>query len=145
MNAIGSKAALRDGVEAVSTEAAGAVEVIVVMQDETDAFLLDALQGNREAQQLLPAVVQALARIDAASGHKPVLCSCCPRPIRPGGRFNLAVAIPARDDPTRAIGLAVCGRCATEPAGVLAKAVDGFRRIWPDLRHLAVHPGSGRA
>jgi hypothetical protein len=135
-----------DGVEAVTREAAGAVEIAVIMQSELLGLLNEARRGNPSAEKLLNLTAQTLARIEIAPRGAPMLCACCPRPVRPGGRFNIAVAIPARDDPRGALSLAVCGRCASTPQEVSDKALEGLRRIWPDLRTLAVtHPQGGRA
>jgi hypothetical protein len=147
MNAIPpTKAEWEQAVHNVHREAAGAVEVAVVMMEEMPGLLGEALLGDPRCIQLFQLVMQMLDHVKEAPRRDPVLCACCPRPVRRGSRFNMAVAIPARDDPHQALALVVCERCATEPAAVMAKATDGLRKIWPDLRTAAItHPQGGRA
>ena len=146
MSAIPTKAALQAGVEAVHTQAAGALEVVVVMQSEVSEVIAAALGGDPKVMQVAQMTMQTLHQIRTAPQRRPLLCACCPQPLRPGGRFSFAMALPACDAPMQALGLAICGRCATEPQAVQAKAVEALRQIWPDLRTANVtHPEGGRA
>ncbi len=147
MNAIPpSKAEWGQAVHNVTQESAGAVEIAVVMAEELPGLLGEALLGNPRCLQLFQLVVQMLDHVKEAPQRDPVLCACCPRPVRQGSRFNVAVAIPARDNPHQALALVVCECCATEPDAVMARATDGLRKIWPDLRTASVtHPEGGRA
>ena len=141
-----SKAEWEQAVDSIHREASGAVEIVIVMMEEMPGLLGEALLGNPRCLQLFKLVVQMLNHVKAAPRRDPVLCACCPRPVRQGSRFNMAVAIPARDDPHQALALVVCERCAIEPDAVMAKATDGLRKIWPDLRTAAItHPEGGRA
>ncbi len=142
MNAIPPSDAWIAGMEAIADEAAGAVELAIVMQDEFPSLMCAALAGSPSAEQLLRLTFKTLATMDEP-GRKPLLCATCPAPV--GNRFNFALAIPATGSSHSAVALAVCINCATDPAGVEAKALVGLRRLWPDLRPIRVHPESGRA
>ncbi len=146
MSAFGSKDALQDGVEAVTRQAAGALEIVVVMQHEIPEAILTALSGDPAIVQVAQMIMQTLAHIEGAPRHSPMLCAVCPQPLRINGRFNLAMAMPACDSPVQALGLAICGKCATEPTTVQAKAIEGLRKIWPTL-HMGriTHPAGGHA
>ena len=146
MSALGSKSALQAGVEQVTQQAAGALEIVVVMQHEIPEAILTAMAGNPAVVQVAQMIMQTLAGIEGAPRHSPMLCAVCPQPLRINGRFSLAMALPACDSPAQALGLAICGKCATEPTAVQAKAIEALRKIWPTLRMGRItHPQSGRA
>ncbi len=146
MSAIGSKEALQAGVEAVTQQAAGALEIIVVMQHEIPEAIVTALAGDPAVMQVAQMIMQALAGIKHAPRHSPMLCACCPQPLRINGRFSLAMALPACDAPVQALGLAICGKCATEPSAVQVRAIEALRKIWPTLRMGRItHPAGGHA
>lgn len=135
-----------DGVARVSAEAAGLVEVQVVMRKDMPELLGCALAGDPEALRLGHLVCDTLDRIERAPKRRPMLCGCCPRTLR-RGRYSLAFAVPRRDAPQEALSLAICEGCATDHAGVMDKVHAALRRIWPDLRPLPgpIHPAEGRA
>lgn len=138
-------AALQVGFHRIHDEGGGAVELVVVRQTDALDMLGDAMAGNARAAGLLRATNDALGRIAAAPRRFPMLCAACPRPLKPG-RYAIVLAVPARSDPTTAIGLAVCQHCAIGIADIRAKAAIGLRRIWPDLRPITVtHPRGGQA
>lgn len=144
MNAI-PKQAWADGVRAVHQEASGVLSLVVVQPGEVAAVAADAIAGYPEAGRLVKALAQAARGIEAASGtRRPMLCASCPRPLRLG-RLAFAVVLPACDDPTNLMVLAVCRRCATAREDVERKAKHALTRLWPDLRKLDVHPIAGRA
>ncbi len=133
-------------VENISKEAAGAVEIVVVMEREFPDLVANTLKGDPDSTKLMHLVAQIISRIESASKREPMLCLSCPQPIRQGVEFGLAFAIPSRDDPKGAISMAICGKCGADPAGVMAKAVDGLRKLWPSLRTANItHPEGGRA
>ena len=140
-----SKAILRDGLERVHREAAGLVDVMVVRLEDAPDMMADAAAGDREARMLLTAVIDALARIDAAPRRAPALCVSCPRALK-RGQFSFGFAMPRCDDPTAMIALAVCRRCATDRDGIKVRVMVGLQKVWPDLRPVTVtHPAGGRA
>ena len=146
MSTLGSTAALQAGVESVTRQSGGAVEIVVVMQAEIPEVVGAALAGEPGAVQIFQLTIQTLHRIETAPKRDPLLCATCPQALRSDGRFSLVMAIPACDSPVQALGLAVCGKCATEPVAVQAKGVAALRNIWPDLRTANItHPQGCRA
>jgi len=145
MTAVPSKAALQAGVEQITKEAGGLVDVMVVQLQDMPDILADAMAGSREALTLLNAINDTLTRIDAAPRRFPMLCVSCPRPLRKG-RFSFGLALPQCDDPTRMLAVAVCHRCSTDRDGIKDRSVAGLKRIWPDLRPITVtHKSGGHA
>ena len=139
------KAALCQGVQQVSEEAAGALNVFVVRPIDGPALVADAIAGDPEASCILQGISQAQTRILAAPAREPMLCASCPAPLR-DGRYSFVVALPAKDSPLHAIGLGVCPACGTDPAVIQAKGIEALRRIWPNLRSITpTHPHGGRA
>lgn len=144
MNAI-PKQAWADSVRAISKEAAGVIRMEIVQPADLPELMLAALGGDAEAASVMKWVSRTAARIEVGHGtRKPMLCASCPRPLRPG-RCALVIVIPARDDASAGLSLAVCRHCATTRDQVKRKATVGLRRIWPDLRAVDVHPTAGRA
>jgi hypothetical protein len=139
--------AWRTGIQTVHNEAAGLLNVDIVDALAGAGLMSDALRGDSEAAALILAVTQAAARIKQAPRQKPALCICCPRAVRrvcAGTVFG--VATPAVANPTGAIGFVFCDRCASDRDTLAAKAAEGLRRIWPDLRPVVVtHQHGGRA
>jgi hypothetical protein len=134
-----SDTAWRDGVQAVNDEAAGLLDVNIVDANMGVDLLVDAIRGDHEAAALLQAIREAADRVRKAPRRTPALCICCPRSvkrIRAGTVFGIAV--PATPNPTRAIGFVFCDRCAADRSTLAARAADGLRRIWPDLRPITI-------
>jgi hypothetical protein len=135
------------GIHAVSSEAAGLLDVSIIDASMGVDLLVDAMRGDSEAAALHQAVRQAAERVRRAPRNKAALCICCPRSvkrIRPDTVFGIAV--PATPTPTGAIGFVFCDRCAADRSTLAAKAADGLRRIWPDLRPITItDPIGGRA
>ena len=145
MSAVDPLAALRDGVEDVSRQAAGLLSIRAVMMRELPHLIADAMLGDQQAIELVNAVRDTLRSWAAVPAHEAPLCVSCPQPLQPGG-YNLAFAAPECDRPTRMLGLGVCHRCAATPAGVMAKAGQGLRQFWPELRPVKpTHAVGGRA
>jgi len=74
--------ALRDGIQRVSDEAAGLLELQVIRRTDLPTLILDALAGSSEAAQTLRLVNDTVASIQAAPRRKPMLCGACPRGLR---------------------------------------------------------------
>lgn len=144
MSAVASKATLQAGVEAVTREAAGMMEVAVVRPSDVSVLLGEALAGSDEAALLLRLYTDTAAKIDKAPARARLLCVSCPRELRRG--YSVAAALPHRDNPHQAVAIAVCPRCGPDREAIQAKAMEGFQRIWPDLRPIQItHHDGGRA
>lgn len=140
-----TKAALQAGIERLTKEAGGVLDVMVIQLQDMPYILCDAAAGDRDALTILNALNDALVRIDAAPRRFPMLCVSCPRPLRKG-RFSFGLALPKCDHPTGMLALAVCHRCSTDRDGIKARAVAGLKRLWPDLRPITVtHTVAGTA
>ncbi len=137
--------ALRDGIQRVSDEAGGLLDLQVVQRTDLPALILNALAGSSEAAQTLRLVNDTVANIQAAPRRKPMLCGCCPRTLR-GGRYAVIIARAACDDPTQGLAMAICTKCGPDFGAIQAKATVALARIWPNVRPVAVtHPDGGRA
>ena len=141
------KAAWRAGVQRVHDESGGLLDVDIIDAAAGVALLTAAALGDCGAAALLQSVTQAAARIKHAPRRKPALCMCCPRAIkRITSRTVFGIATPSIATPTGAIGFVFCDHCAADAATLPAKAAEGLRRIWPDLRPVVVtHSTGGRA
>jgi hypothetical protein len=139
--------AWRDGIQAVNDEAAGVLDVSIIDYLAGAVLMANAALGDHESAALLLAVRQAATRIKQAPRRKPALCICCPRAIkRLTAETVFGVATPAIANPTGAIGFVFCDKCAADRTTLTAKAAEGLRRIWPDLRPIEItHPVGGRA
>ncbi len=132
-------------VRRVQDDAAGAVTLTVVMIE--DMPMLRGLAGADEPQahQIVQAVRQSLIGIVQAPRGQRRECAACTRPLK-GGKFNFAIAIPHRDDPSAGLALAICTKCATTADAVQKKAMAALGPVWRDLRPVAVtHPAGGHA
>ena len=129
----------------IHQEAAGLMNLDIVLRDDMVAMVSAAALGNLEAVKMHQRVNGALLGMLKASADAPKLCATCPETLG-GGRFSLALATPACDDPTNTLALAICHTCATTRDDVRTKATEALRRIWPDARRVTVtHPAGGRA
>ena len=144
MSKLGSKEALRAGVEAISAESGGMVELVVVRPADVPGLLGDVLLGDAQATGIFRMVFDTIKRVEAAPKRAPMLCVACPRALRKG--YAVCIAIPAKDDPRQVLALAVCPRCGGDLAAIKAKATEGLRKFWPDLRSIEqTHAAGGRA
>jgi hypothetical protein len=132
------------GLENMQAQSGGVVSIFVVRQCDVISLLGGALGGDVASLKVLRAVNVANDRIEQAPRRKPMLCASCPRPLRHSG-YAVVVALPDNDEASQALTLAVCKHCATEPAAIGSKALDGFRRFWPDLRAFTVSAEAGHA
>jgi hypothetical protein len=134
----------RDGVQNIHEEAAGAVNVSIVTAPQGIQLVAASMLGDPEAMMLLQAIVDAGSWIKRAPRNKPVLCACCPRPVRRvTHRTAFGIAAPAVDSPGRALGFAFCDACGERPGELMVKATEALRRIWPDLRPVTITHGEG--
>lgn len=137
--------ALQEGIQRVSDEAGGLLELQVIQRTDLPALMLDALAGSSEAAQTLRLANNAVTSIQAAPRRKPMLCGCCPRALR-GGRYAVVLARPARDDAAQGLAMAICTKCGPDFGAIQAAATVALRRIWPDLRSITItHSKAGRA
>jgi hypothetical protein len=138
--------AWRRGVETVHKEAGGLLELCVVRPEDMLLLILSGLSGDRRANATAIAVTDAICGIsEAAKTSAPKLCGSCPRELT-DNRYAVVVAMPQRDEPSTAIGMAICHGCATTEVGIREKAMLGFRNLWPNLRPIAItHQDGGRA
>ena len=131
--------------EAIHGEAAGLMHLDVVLRDDMPAMVAAAAHGDAEAAELFQRVNAALLDILSAPEGNPKLCASCPQPLA-DGRYSLAFATPACDDPSNALALAVCHDCAADREDVRTRAVEALRRLWPDARPVTItHPDGGHA
>lgn len=134
---------LEDGLHILRTQGDGMLEIEVIQPSESTALLLGAYAGNDRARRTLTPVMSLLQSIGEAPRKAPRLCGSCPRAVRRSSKFSIVIAWPSCDDPTQALALAICERCATDYAGVEAKATTALRRLWPNLTPIRLTHGTG--
>ncbi len=106
------------------TKAGGVVHVDVFTPEAFTELLLAAMSGDKTAAAMARVVARTVGEIGTAPKRSPKLCA----------------------RPSRALGMAVCTKCATEPDAIVEKARLGLQKIWPSLRKVSVtHPDGGRA
>jgi hypothetical protein len=136
---------LQAGLAALNRESGGCVTLEIFRRADMARVFAAAAAGDDEASRALTALDGALAQIQDAPPHRAALCACCPRVLREG-RYAFGLVLPARDDPTGALALAICDDCGTSRTEIMAKAAEALRRIWPDLRQIpAPHGPCGHA
>ena len=108
-------------VRRVQDEAAGVVALTVVMLEDMPALRGLAGAGDPQARHIVQAVCRSLLGIVQAPRGQRRECAACTRPLK-GGKFNFAIAIPHRDDPSAGLALAICTRCATTADAVRKEA-----------------------
>ncbi len=137
---------LEDGLHTLRTQGDGMLELEVIRPSESTTLLLCAHAGNDRARRTLTPVMGLLKSIGEAPRKAPRLCGSCPRAVRRNSRFSIVVAWPSCNDPTQALSLAICERCANDHAGIEAKATAALRRLWPNLTTVRLtHASGGRA
>jgi hypothetical protein len=130
---------------AIHHEAAGVLALNIIRPGDALNLVVASLEGGREATRLLRAVCDIVARVESAPRKKPMLCGCCPRPLR-GSGFVICVAVPDRDSPTNGLAFALCEHCSRDDTALLGKASSALRTIWPDLRPITItNPVGGHA
>jgi hypothetical protein len=123
------------------------LDVYLVDQMAAAELMARAMLGDAEAARLFGAFLEAGKRIASAPRRSPVICATCPRRIRRISHdIIFGIAAPERTDRPSAIGFAICPRCAANRAGLLSRASESLRQIWPDLRPIVIsHPAGGHA
>ncbi len=80
MSASTAQAALKAGVERVSVESGGVMDLAIVRLIDMPDLMIAALTGDADARALLGSVEQAVAGIQNAPRRRPMLCAVCLRP-----------------------------------------------------------------
>ena len=141
-----TKAEIKQTVSRVAAEGGGMIAFTAIRSRDIPLLRLEALMGNVEACSVLQAVEHGLAKIRTAPRHRAMLCVTCPRPVRDGDRFALAVIHGAVEQPTQAVALAICHRCGPTPGAIHAATTVGIRRFFPEARTVeTTHENGGRA
>jgi hypothetical protein len=133
---------LCEGFRKIRGEAAGVIALNIVRPCDAPSLVAACLSGDLEATQLFRAVADTVHKIESAPRGKPMICGCCPRPLR-GSRFTVCVAVPDRTDPTHGLGFALCQACGRDDDALPAKAAAALKSVWPDLRPITVTHGEG--
>ena len=133
----------RAGMMRAQQESGGMMCVYLATPQDGAALIGAALTGDAMAARVLQMIAETAGQIRSSARKKPALCLCCPRSIRSLAGVVFCIAVPEIEHPTRAIGTAICPRCA--PKGK-AGALEGLRRLWPELRPITItNPEGGRA
>ena len=137
--------AFNQGIVEFHAEAAGVLAISIVRRQDFAGLVAAALQGSAEGSRLALAVTKASRMICDAPTESLPLCISCPQRLHMRGIAAFAIALPARDDPSRLMAMAMCDACAGEPREIADKVLQAMRQIWPDLRQGSVHPVAGHA
>lgn len=142
-----SKRRLMAGINSIQVEASGAMQVSLVSSETGRELVLASMLGDHEATAMMKAVAQSAMWIKQAASSRPILCVACPEAVRTvTPRTIFGVASPAKSDPGNLVAFAFCDACAANPNHLMAKAMEGLKRIWPDLRPTEItHPDGGCA
>jgi hypothetical protein len=134
------------GMLAVTTEAAGLLEIQVIDAKLGAVLFGAAMAGDGEALVLFRAVSEAANQIRTAPRKRPTLCLCCPaavRTITPTTVF--VVAMPANARRACAVGAVYCDQCAVDRNTLMRRTTAAFRQVWPELRAIEVTHKAGHA
>lgn len=132
--------ALAEGIRCVHAEAQGVLRVWFIRRDDAARLAIASLFGDEWATGLLRATMTCAAQVMKMRRKKPSLCLVCPRAVRSLEGVLFCLAVPEIDNPEQALGSVVCARCASNPE-LSGRAVEAYRRIWPDIRGIEVMPG----
>ena len=58
---------------------------------------------------------------------------------------SVVLALPMRDNPSKAMASVMCADCAIGPAAIQAKAIAALRNTWPDIRPVTISDQAGHA
>lgn len=142
----GPKSDLGCAVQQIVCEGGGLVTVDAIRTRDLAVLAADAWAGSPEASTLLEAVQFTLAKVRQAPQRRPMLCAACPRPVREGDRFAVAVLRGAAEDARQGVSMVICRRCSPTPGAIKAAAAVGVRRLSPDARLIEpTHQQGGRA
>ena len=135
--------ALAEGIRRVHAEAQGVMRLWFIKPGDGVHLLAASICGDAWAAGLLRATVTCAAQVMKMRRKKPSLCLCCPRAVRSLDGALFCLTVPEIDSPSEALGSVVCPRCATS-SDLNSRAIEAYRRIWPDLRTIEVMPGPER-
>lgn len=107
----------------------------VILPSDIVGILVSGSEDNPQALELEEAIFDVTQRVGEAPRSEPVLCLCCPRPLRPD-RFAIVAVLSRRENRKRSMALAVCRKCGGTRAQVSEKAQDALRFVWPDARRI---------
>jgi hypothetical protein len=133
-----------DGIRAAHAEAAGMLVMYLLDDSYVAAAYAAAVHGDQLAVRLIEVVHYSACQIDSAAHNDPVMCLCCPRPIRKTADIaTYAFVLPEVPSPERAIGSAVCAKCAGG-RDLLDRAMAAFQRhLWGDIRRIDISASCG--
>lgn len=140
MSGTSTKAELESAVRAISEESAGLIRTYFIGPQEGASLLVASALGDAWCTSMLGAVAHCMQRVANAPKRSPVLCLCCPRPVRHVPDVIFCVVVPEVGHPNQALGCVICPACAREP-GLNARALKGLRAVWPQIRQIEVSPG----
>lgn len=146
MSAHPTCAELAASLRAVHDESGGLLNLDIVSPDNFQELTAAVELNEPGARTLFRQVYKVAAGVHEAPRKSPKLCGSCPRRIRRGDFFTVVIATPACDDPSNAVGLAICSRCSPDLVSTQAAALRGLKRVWPDLWNVLItHETGGRA
>lgn len=127
-------------------EAAGLLQLEIILQKDHHLVLNAALDGDPIAFSRLAAIFESRAMIRKMARKKPAVCLTCPRSIR-DPNASLALLVPATDAATVAICSALCENCSKHESETIVKlAASAFQAAWPSLKCVEVpQPKAGHA
>ena len=128
------------GIMDVENEAAGVMEIVVILPLELPLLLIEADFGGVEARRLARLALKAILTVHEAPSSRPILCVSCQRPMRRAHAFSVVLAVPRRPDPARCVQAVMCASCGTEVEQIEAKAIEAMRSLWPDARPIEITP-----
>lgn len=135
----------QQSVENVLVEAAGVMELTIVLPSDLLEISVKAYLGDKNSLHLLMALNNTLNRIGKAPRNKSILCISCSRHLL-RCRFSFGVSIPHCNTPMHALVQAVCYHCASDTSEIKDKLVAGLKNIWPDIKAIKItHPNGGAA
>jgi hypothetical protein len=133
-------------IKALHREAAGCLELWVVLVSDAPLLVAESQSGNREALLILQGVNSALGQIKGAPADHLTLCGCCSRALN-NVMFSFMVAKPANNPMSpHSLVLAICDGCGTSRETILAAGIRALQDFWPDARAIRItHSKGGRA
>lgn len=146
MSASPSKADFEAHLNAVRAAGGGVVNLQIVRPGDLPDVLEAALLGDINAKHTFNLTMRALEGVRDAPWRRPKLCACCPRAVRRGDNFSVALAAPACDAPLQAIALVICPRCGGDTVTLKQRATEALCKFWPDIHDVSpTHPNGGHA
>lgn len=128
-------------VQAVVDEAAGLMELVVLLPTDAPELVIKAAHGDVDASRILGAARDMTANVRRHSYRKPAICGCCPRPVRHRDWYAIAFAMPRRDDVSRVLATVICRKCGADRETLNDRALSAFQRMFPDARKVTINSG----